>query len=89
MSKVWVAFGMGHHFSVLNINGVRSSLGESKSQALPVFHVFTGCYCTSQFCGIGKKDSVAYGCRKVAKFDNKYFHSIKDIFSFAVNIFIR
>ena len=55
LSKVWVAFGMGRHFSVININGVCSSLGESKSRALPVFHAFTGCDCTSQFCGIGKK----------------------------------
>ena len=31
LSKVWVAFGMGCHFSVININGVCSSLGESKS----------------------------------------------------------
>ena len=55
LSKVWVAFGMGRHFSVININGVCSFLGESKSRALPVFHAFTGCDCTSQFCGIGKK----------------------------------
>ena len=55
LSKVWVAFGMGRHFSVININGICSSLGESKPRALPVFHAFTGCDCTSQFCGIGKK----------------------------------
>ena len=55
LSKVSVAFGMGRHFSVININEICSFLGESKSRALPVFHVFTGCDCTSQFCGIGKK----------------------------------
>ena len=33
---------------------------------------------------------VGYGCRKVAKFDKKYFHSINDIFSFDKrHIFIR
>lgn len=31
LCKVWVAFGMGRHFSVININGICSSLGESKS----------------------------------------------------------
>ena len=55
LSKVWVAFGMGRHFSVININEICSSLGESETRALPVFHAFTGCDCTSQFCGIGKK----------------------------------
>ena len=55
LSKVWVAFGMGRHFSIININGVCSSLGGSKSRALPVFHDFTGCDCASQLCGIGKK----------------------------------
>ena len=59
LSKFWVAFGMGRNFSVININGIGSSLGEYKSRALPVFHAFTGCDFTSQFCGIGKKDIVA------------------------------
>ena len=59
LSKVWVAFGMGRNVSVININGICSSLGERESRALPVFHAFTGCDCTSQFCGIGKKDIVA------------------------------
>ena len=57
LSKLWVAFGMGRHFSVININGICSSLGESQSGALPVFHAFTGCDCTSQFCGVGKKSA--------------------------------
>ena len=43
-AKLWVASTK----SVL-------TLGESKSRAIPVFHAFTGCDCTSQFCGIGKK----------------------------------
>lgn len=53
-AKLWVAFGMGRHYSLININSIYSSLGVSKSRALPVFHAFTGCDCTSQFCGIGK-----------------------------------
>ena len=54
-AKLWVAFGMGRHFSLMNVNEICSTLGESKSRAIPVFHAFTGCDCTSQFCGIGKK----------------------------------
>ena len=52
--KIWVAFEMGRHYSLININRIYSSLGVSKSLALPVFHAFTGSDCTSQFCGIGK-----------------------------------
>jgi len=54
-AKLWVAFGMEHHFSLMYVNKICSTLGESKSRAIPVFHTFTGCDCTSQFCGIGKK----------------------------------
>ena len=53
-AKIWVAFGMGRHYSLIDINTICFTLGESKSRALPVFHAFTGCDCTSQFCGIGK-----------------------------------
>lgn len=53
-AKVWVAFGMGRHFSFININRICSNLGEARARALPVFHAFTGCDCTSQFFGIGK-----------------------------------
>ena len=53
-AKMWVAFGMGCHFSFININRICSTLGEAKARALPVFHAFTGCDCTSQFFGIGK-----------------------------------
>ena len=51
-AKIWVAFGMGRHYSLIDINTICLTLGESR--ALPVFHAFTGCDCTSQFCGIGK-----------------------------------
>lgn len=53
-AKVWVAFGMGRHFSIISINGICSTIGWAKARALPVFHAFTGCDCTSQFFGIGK-----------------------------------
>ncbi len=53
-ANVWVAFGMGHHFSFISVNRICSTLGESRSRALPVFHALTGSDCTSQFCGVGK-----------------------------------
>jgi hypothetical protein len=37
-AKLWVAFGMGCHYSLININSIYYSLGVSKSRALPVFH---------------------------------------------------
>ena len=45
---------MGLHFSFINNNRICSTLGECKSRALPVFHAFTECNCTSRFFGIGK-----------------------------------
>ena len=53
-ADIWVAFGMGRHYSFISVNRICSTLGESKSRSLPVFHAFTGCDCTSAFCGIGK-----------------------------------
>lgn len=53
-ADIWVAFGMGRHYSFISINRICSNLGEPKSRSLPVFHAFTGCDCTSSFCGIGK-----------------------------------
>ena len=34
---------------------IATSLGPEKAQALPFFHAITGCYITSAFAGIGKK----------------------------------
>lgn len=53
-AQVWVAFGTGRQLSIININRICSTLEKCKSRALPVFHTFTGCDCTSQFFGIGK-----------------------------------
>lgn len=54
-AEIWVAFGMGAHFSFISINRVCSNLGENRSRALPVFHAFTGSDTTSSFYGKGKK----------------------------------
>ena len=54
---LWVAFGMGRHFSYININTICVSLGEARSRSLPVFHALTGCDTTSSFYGKGKKSA--------------------------------
>ena len=52
--NIWIAFGIGKHFSYIHINAVYEDLGRDKSLALPVFHSFTGCDTTSTFYGRGK-----------------------------------
>ena len=47
LTDIWMAFGMGYRY--LNINAICESLGESKSQALPVLHSYSGCDTTSAF----------------------------------------
>ena len=54
---IWVAFGKGKKFKFYSINHICASLGEQKSQALPVFHALTGCDITSAFKGKGKKSA--------------------------------
>ena len=54
---IWVAFGIGKHFSYIYINALYEDLGQEKSLALPVFHSFTGCDTTSTFYSQGKKST--------------------------------
>ena len=54
---IWVAFGKGKKFKFYSINHICASLGEEKSQALPVFHAPTGCNTTSAYKGKGKKSA--------------------------------
>jgi len=57
-TEIWVAFGVGKNYRFLSINAICSTLGELKSQALPVFHaLLTGCDTTSAFKGKGKKSA--------------------------------
>ena len=49
LTDIWMAFGMGKKYRYLNINAICESLGESKSQALPVLHSYSGCDTTSAF----------------------------------------
>ncbi len=55
--QIWVAFGTGRFFRYIYVNKICENLGESKCQALPFYHTFTGCDTTSQFFGKGKKSS--------------------------------
>ena len=54
---IWVACGKGKKFKFYCINHICASLGEQKSQALPVFQALTGCDTTSAFKGKGKKSA--------------------------------
>ena len=55
--NIWIAFGVGKHFSYIHIDAVYEDLGREKLLALPVFHSFTGCDTTSTFYGRGKKST--------------------------------
>lgn len=48
---------MGKHFQYISINAICSSLSPDTSQALPIFHTFTGCDTTSCFFGKSKKSA--------------------------------
>lgn len=45
LCKVWVVFGMGCYFLVININGICFFFGEFKFWVILVFYVFIGCDC--------------------------------------------
>lgn len=53
LANIWVAFGTGKNFCFHHINSICVSLGELRSQSLPVFHAFSGCDTTSSFLGKG------------------------------------
>ena len=52
---LWIAFGVGKNFKFYSVNSICATIGEPRSQALPVFHALTGCDTTSAFRGKGKK----------------------------------
>ena len=57
LADIWVAFGMGKKYRFYHINHICKSLGEPRSQALPMFHAYSGCDTTSAFNGKGKKSA--------------------------------
>ena len=55
--QLWVGFGTGKNFRYYHINSIGHELGQNKSRALPFWHAFSGCDCTSQFSGKAKKST--------------------------------
>ncbi len=53
--ELWIAFGTGKHFRYIAAHEIAASLGPNKSQALPMFHAYTGCDTVSSFATRGKK----------------------------------
>ena len=53
--EVWVAMGTGSYFRYIAAHEISINLGSGMSEALPVFHAFTGCDTVSCFAGRGKK----------------------------------
>ena len=59
--ELWVAFGTGKHFRYIPIHEIVACLGPERSEALPLFHAYTGCDTVSAFAGRGKKDVCGRG----------------------------
>ena len=55
IQELWVAFGAAKHFRYIPAHEIAASLGPTKSQALPIFHAYTGCDTVSSFNTKGKK----------------------------------
>ena len=54
VQEIWIAFGVGKHFRYLPAHKIALQLGPQSSEALPMFHVFSGCDSVSFFAGKGK-----------------------------------
>ena len=52
-----MAFGTGKHFRYIPVHEIAKSLGPDKSQALPIFHAYTGCDTVSSFHTKSKKSA--------------------------------
>ena len=57
IQELWIAFGTGKNFRYIPIHEIAASLGPAKSQALPIFHAYTGCDTVSSFATKGKKSA--------------------------------
>ena len=55
MQELWAAFGTAKKFRYIPVHDISLSLGPDKSQALPMFHAYTGCDTISFFNTRGKK----------------------------------
>ena len=54
VQEIWIAFGVRKHFRYLPAHKIALQLGPQSSEALPMFHVFSGCDSVSFFAGKGK-----------------------------------
>ncbi len=57
IQNLWVAFGTGKICRYIPIHEIVASIGPRKSQALPMFHAYTGCDTVSAFATRGKKSA--------------------------------
>ena len=55
IQELWVAFGTAKKFRYIPVHDISLPLGPDKSQALPMFHAYTGCDTVSSFNTRGKK----------------------------------
>ena len=55
VQELWIAFGTGKNFRYIPIHEIVASIGPNKSEALPMFHAYTGCDTVSSFAIKGKK----------------------------------
>ena len=55
VQELWIAFGTGKNFRYIPIHEIVASIGPNKSEALPMFHAYTGCDTVSSFATKGKK----------------------------------
>ena len=55
VQELWIAFGTGKNFRYIPIHEIVASIGPNKSEALPMFHAYTGCDTVSSFATKRKK----------------------------------
>ena len=55
IQELWVVFGTGRNFRYIPVHEIVASIGPNKSQALPMFHAYTGCDTVSSFATKRKK----------------------------------
>jgi len=53
--ELWVAFGKGKTFNYIPIHEIVAYIGLNKSEALHMFHAYTGCDTVSSYATKGKK----------------------------------
>jgi len=57
IEELWIAFGTGRKFRYIPVHEMAKAIGPRKSQALPMFHAYTGCDTVSAFATRGKKSA--------------------------------